>query len=313
MQYSLVICTYNPNLEGLELALQAINNLDLGFLDHSIELILVDNNSEEGYEFDKELKCITNPKIRCRVVKESNPGLMNARIKGFKNALGKYLVYIDDDNILAANYLKEHHKISRKNTLVKAWGPGRIEVIFQQGDKVKNWIKKYTKGYFQEKNLNKTQYGIEKGWPKYYPAGTGLIIKKEIIEIVFNALADKKIQGREKDSLASGEDSQIIWTINKIGYPVGSCKEMKLKHFITNKKSNFQYLKNLNYNLSKSYHQVYEQFFETNNLKQLNSKEYIHLFFSKLKLTKGNIIIARKLFVIHNAWHKGLKDAFETK
>ena len=67
-----------------------------------IEIILVDDGSSDGSalicdEYEKKYDTV-------RVIHKTNGGLSDARNTGLKNAAGRYICFIDSDDVVASNY-----------------------------------------------------------------------------------------------------------------------------------------------------------------------------------------------------------------
>jgi glucosyl-dolichyl phosphate glucuronosyltransferase len=99
--FSVIVCTYN-HAELLENCLQSLidQNLDKKLY----EVIVVNNNSTDKTQEIAESFCEKEPNFI--VVKEINQGLSYARNRGWKEAKGEYVAYIDDDAKASFDWLK---------------------------------------------------------------------------------------------------------------------------------------------------------------------------------------------------------------
>src|SRR3972149_142120 len=106
MKISVVVCTYN-RCEDLRRALQSLILQDFPATDY--EILVVDNNS-----IDKTKDVVGNfLKISSSNVKyvfETAQGLSHARNRGIKEAKGEIISFIDDDVIVAKDWLTETKK-----------------------------------------------------------------------------------------------------------------------------------------------------------------------------------------------------------
>lgn len=102
MKISVVVCTYNrSNLLDI-----ALSTLCQQMLDKSLwELIVIDNNSSDNTRWVADHYCSTYPNVRYFIEKEQ--GLSHARNRGWKEALGKYVGYCDDDCKLPEQWLSQ--------------------------------------------------------------------------------------------------------------------------------------------------------------------------------------------------------------
>ena len=93
-------------------------------------LTVVDSGSEPPLELDDlEHQC---PGVPVSLVREKRPGLTRARLRGIKEASGELLVFVDDDNVLAPEYLFEVRRIADAYPLMGVFGPGKVVPEFER-------------------------------------------------------------------------------------------------------------------------------------------------------------------------------------
>ena len=85
------------------------------------ELLLVDNASREPLT---TANCDLSWHPRARHVREDELGLGPARLRGMHEAAADMLVFVDDDNLLAPNYLEQAFRIKREWPMLGVWGSG---------------------------------------------------------------------------------------------------------------------------------------------------------------------------------------------
>jgi len=259
IDYSVLICTYNPDERLFKRCLNAVNRLSMQ--DLVIEVIVVDNNSNIplsslGY-IKQFLKGFPNSQLI--VVKEQ--GLVHARIAGISLAKGSNIIFFDDDNEPDIDYLQELKRLNHDHENVAAWGPGNIAVDFIDG--IDGAIEEYAKAAFQYRHEDRTTFANIRSWQDCYPFGTGLCIKATLLKS-FNELVRKKIfsmVGRTGDSMGSGEDTQIVLFCVEQGYAAGVSPGLRLMHIIPGKRANFGYLKRLTFGTSVCYSSVIMEVF----------------------------------------------------
>ncbi len=72
---------------------------------HHLQIILIDDGSTDGsYKIANSFKILDD---RIILVKKKNGGISSARNEGLRIATGKYLAWIDSDDIVANNYVEE--------------------------------------------------------------------------------------------------------------------------------------------------------------------------------------------------------------
>jgi glycosyltransferase involved in cell wall biosynthesis len=306
MQFSVIICTYNPDKRLILRALKSITGQQKSS-SFSSETIVVDNNSTNLFFEDEEIKKAMAAITSFKLVKETKQGLAHARLKGFSEAGGQWIVFVDDDNELESNYLIKLQEAISSNPEVGCWGPGKITVEFV--DEAQAFVAEHYKGMFQEKNCRGYVKGNEKGWHPYYPTGSGLCMEKSIFEKYTQDFNSGKLNatGRKGNALSSGEDTQIIWTAIKNGQFVGCSSEMKLVHMIAKKRCEPRYLAALNFNISYDYYKSYYESFEDNDVFKIkpSSLTYLKIFFKSFFKSLPGLFAFFKIYRIDSAWYKG--------
>ncbi len=245
IDYSLVICTYNPDERLLERCLTAIGRLEATQICY--EVILVDNNSAIPV---REISCVReqlNSIGNLHIIDEPKQGVGFARIAAILQSAGEYIVYIDYDNEPAGNYLQELKKLNKTYPLVAAWGPGHVRVDFIDG--IDPAIEQHARRAFQEKHALHTTYANVREWQSFYPFGTGLCTKASLLK-EYAELAKKgkyTMPGRTGQQLSGGEDTQMVLHCIREGYAAGMSPSLCLQHMIPGSRANIDYLKRLEY------------------------------------------------------------------
>src|SRR5690348_1101571 len=98
---SVITCAHNSRDDYLMRVTNALNNQTLDKA--SWEYLLIDNASAE--RLAEKIDLSWHPKAR--LVREEKLGLTPARLRGIREATGEMLVFVDDDNVLDPDYLKE--------------------------------------------------------------------------------------------------------------------------------------------------------------------------------------------------------------
>lgn len=261
-EYSIIICSYNPDEQIMKRCLKAVQNMD--FHDISYEVILVDNNSQPKLESLSYVQDFLNNTLNSRCIIEKDQGLVHARIKGIEEASGEYIIFFDDDNEPYPDYLLNLKKLNVDYPTVVAWGPGNIWVNFIDGFAkcVNSNTKEYAKvRLFQERHEQFTTYGNSREWERHYPYGTGLSVKRSYLvgyslkvkQEYYNAV------GRTGKSLSSGEDLQIVLFCINQSAAAGISPTLKINHIIPRKRANMDYMKRLMFAISVSYHKCTDE------------------------------------------------------
>lgn len=166
INYSIIIPAYNVRgfLKDCVLSVIQQNYKE-------IEIILIDDGSTDGTSelCDKLSKRIKN----VRVFHKKNGGASSARNFGIQKAKGKYLFFLDADDIMKKNILIDLEEIIRKD---KSLIMGRYKISKKKGKKVKNY-------FFLNNNKAKifcenfVQMGEDLPWRPYQ-----LIVKRSLLK-----------------------------------------------------------------------------------------------------------------------------------
>jgi len=251
VEYSIVICAYNPDERLLSRCLNAISLLDQTNL--SSEIIIVDNNSQPSLQSLRYIQEFLDVNKSANLILETRQGLSAARAAGVLKARGKYVVFFDDDNEPYSDYLQSLRKLHSIHPSVAAWGPGNVWVEFIDG--VEKNFEDYAKHIFQERHETSDRFGREKEWQGYYPYGTGLCVDHSSLVSYLKGLnkGTFTLTGRNGEKLTSGEDTQIVLSCIANGKSVGVSSDLKINHLIPKKRAEYRELKKLIYGMNISY------------------------------------------------------------
>lgn len=250
IKISVILPTYNPNKHRLQQALLGLKNQTLPVSDW--ELLIIDNNSSLTFSDFIEIDW----HINTRIIKESKPGLTFARIKGFIESVSPLIVMVDDDNILAKNYLEQVIIAFNENPKIGALG-GKSLPLFESSPP--KWLFQFY-GILALRNLG-NEVIIDK-WNFHYPTsspiGAGMGIRKKALGSYTSKIqaGNNKITDRRGEGLSSGGDNDIILEILKSGWEVAYFPSLALEHIIPEERMKVKYLGRLNKKLMKSWVQV---------------------------------------------------------
>ena len=122
---SVVICTHNPRKAYLGRVFEALKAQTV--LAHEWELIVVDNASDEPVASQWALSW--HP--AARHIREPQLGVAYARQRAIVESCAPLIVFVDDDNVLAADYLERAIKIADTCEHLDVWGSGSISPEFE--------------------------------------------------------------------------------------------------------------------------------------------------------------------------------------
>ncbi|UHG94045.1 glycosyltransferase family 2 protein [Spirosoma oryzicola] len=273
MLFSIITCAYNPNPAVLVKLVKAVNALriDTRF---DYEWLIVDNGSKPFVNDVFLLKKSLSEQKHISIIRESKAGLTNARITGLNQSKGDWILFLDDDNEPVDDYLLHAYTLIHKYPFVKCWGPGHVNVRLLD-PRIQSWIAN-RKDMFQEKHINNVIFSNEKMWSICHPAGTGMLIDKNILTGYVESVEKGRytLTDRLGKSLSSGGDTQIVFHAVDQGMHVGLAPDLVINHNIEPRKSTFKYLKKQTYAGCKSFIKAHNEVL-TNNRYELIYKDNV--------------------------------------
>ncbi len=235
LNLSVVICTHNPCRDYLERVLDALKQQTLDYT--SWELLLIDNASEQL--LSSEIDLSWHP--YARHTREEQLGLTPARLRGIKEAQAEIIVFVDDDNVLDAEYLEAAFHISKDYPLVGAWG-GQIEPEFEE--EPAEWTKPYW-GLLAIRQFEHDHWSNLLHQHQTTPCGAGLCVRRVVAEKYIELVSkdSKRLAlDRRGKALTSCGDSDLAFTACDIGFGTGQFKALKLLHLLPSHRTSENYL-----------------------------------------------------------------------
>lgn len=288
--FSIIVCSFNPDLKVLHRIFHAINKLKLPLV--PVEVIIIDNGSSNPLiKSDFVVDFLNNgPRRKCLI--ESNPGLTSARLRGVNEAKYEWIVFFDDDNEPEQFYLIHLLKAIVSYPQVGCWGPSHIEVELLNRNK-EDWVQK-KKELFQQRNWNKTEFGKSNIWQDYFPYGTGLVSHMAVLREYEKCINEGlySLSDRKGKSLSSGGDLQIVLTATNMGLFVGTVKDLRINHLIVPQKSTLSYLVKQVYGTSSSYVSAHKQVDRTLDI-SIKLSSSIEIIIRLFWLTRFHLIKTR--------------------
>ena len=241
IKFSIVICTYNRE-KYLRESLQSI--CEQAFSPENFEILVVDNNSPDKTA-DVCVDFISKyPLISIRYILETNQGISFARNRGIKEALGEYIVFIDDDETIKSDYLSKLDSYLIKYPEAQLCATPVYPVY--EADKPK-WLSHFTlraiTGYYYKGEEVKTLQG------KDYPGTGHAIIKRELFE-QFGYFSTEL--GRKGSSLLGAEDKDMFLRLIQNNIECYYFPDIPIYHHIPEYKLTNEFFSKLTYSIGKS-------------------------------------------------------------
>jgi hypothetical protein len=243
---SVVLCTWNPRGDVLARVLAALAEQTLPA--DAWELIVVDNSSNPPV--DARLPAASG--IRCRTVVEPVVGLTAARIRGIREATGELLVFVDDDNVLDADYLAQAVALAAARRDLGAFG-GRTSPDFETPPP--EWLRPF----YSHLALVECDRDVWSSQPfphDVLPCGAGMCVRRSLAAAwADDVAADPRrlALGRTGATPLGAEDADLALSCLDRGHATGRFTALHLTHVIPARRLDFDYQLRLAHDLGASY------------------------------------------------------------
>jgi glycosyltransferase involved in cell wall biosynthesis len=223
---SVIICTHNPRADYLQRVLDALAVQSLPAAQW--ELLLIDNASEPA--LSPQLLASSHP--HARLIREDELGLTAARLRGIRESEGDILVYVDDDNVLAHDYLSAVLRLFEAHPFLGAIGPGRLEPEYEVAPAPA--LTPYLP-LLAIRNVACARWSNNTHDRDSVPWGAGLCVTREVtrsyVDLVERMNVDELLDRRGNRLFGNG-DVAFSWSAALIGKGFGVFPELVATHLI---------------------------------------------------------------------------------
>lgn len=226
MDLSVIVCAHNPRMDYLERVLAALRAQTLS--PDRWELLVIDNHSAPPLK--DRIDLTWHPHGCCHV--EDDLGLTPARLRGICDSRAALVVFVDDDNVLAANYLEETLAVAREFPALGVWG-GHITAEFEA--QPPECTREFVKG-FAVQHVNRDTWAC--CWPPAYqalPCGAGMTVRREVATRYAADVRRSPLRlglDRKGPHLTAAGDTDLAFTALKCGLGMGKFTRLRLTHLI---------------------------------------------------------------------------------
>lgn len=233
---SVILCTHNPRPDYLERTLEALRAQSLPTA--TWELLVVDNASQPPVAALADLRW--HP--AARVVVEGELGLTPARLRGIAEARGEILVFVDDDNLLASDYLERALTLGRQDSNLGVWGCGTFRPVWERPPP--SGFSPYL-AYLAVQEADDDHRSAKPYDYAAMPAGAGLCVRSAIAQrYAENVRRDprRKQLGRSGTQLNGCEDFDLALTATDLGQETAVFRALSLTHLMPSERVEESYL-----------------------------------------------------------------------
>ena len=230
-----MIPAHNPRVDYLGAVFDGLRDQSLPL--PQWELIVVDNRSEQPLTDRLDLAWHPGAKI----VREESLGLTHARVAGFGKALGDLVVFVDDDNVLAADYLEQASRISVAYPFIAVWG-GAIRPQYEDASVAPPAS---LQSLLTLRDVEADLWSNDPGHHASTPWGAGLCVRRTVAARYVEELAANPRRyalDLRGNALVYGGDTDIAYTACRMGQAKGVFHELEVTHLIEKKRCTEEHL-----------------------------------------------------------------------
>lgn len=157
---------------------------------------------------------------------------MYARRAGILAAAAQLLVFVDDDNHLASDYLYESLRIAREHPEIGAFG-GIARGVFEAPPA--SWQEQLTKHLGIRDFGNEPITSREQVWGSWEPIGAGMAVRLDVAAAFVERMQQQPEVtrlGRSGKLLSSGDDALLARTAYQLGYACSYQPSLILDHYM---------------------------------------------------------------------------------
>jgi peptidoglycan/LPS O-acetylase OafA/YrhL len=256
VELTVIIPTHNPHAGSLR---RTMAGLRAQTLDVSRwETLVVDNASTPPVTLESIVDVAPD---NLRVTREPSLGLTAARRRGFVEARGAVCVLVDDDNVLAPDYLETVLRAMDAHPGVAACG-GKSIPDFERppSDWQREFLPllalrdlgdapRFARGLDAESQAAHV-------YPPESPIGAGMAIRREAALAWVHGDSSSSFTDRRGTELSSGGDNDIVFSVLNGGGGVAYFPDLRLTHLIPAERLDSRYLGRLNRGIQRSWMRV---------------------------------------------------------
>jgi hypothetical protein len=202
------------------------------------ELLLVDNASQTTLSTTTDLSWHPSG----RVVAEPELGLTSARLCGITEARGEILVFVDDDNVLASDYLQRALSLAERHPKIAVWGCGSYTPEWEQQPPIE--FAPYLA--YLAVHVAPRDYWSRKAYDyAAMPAGAGLCVRIDVARHYATNVRNnpqRKLLGRTGAQLNGCEDFDLGLSAIDLGPATGVFRELSITHLMPASRAQENYL-----------------------------------------------------------------------
>jgi len=234
VKISVILPAYNPGTDELRSTLEALRAQTLPLTQW--ELVMVDNRSNPPVD-----AAIVAWHPHGTLVREETPGLVAARVAGFNHSTGEIIVVVDQDNVLAADFLAVALEIGATHPWLGTWGG----VITPRYERPELAPPPSLHALLTLRTAAQDLWSNDLDHHDSTPWGAGLCLRRQVADWYMESLRTNPLKGSldlKGDQRLSGGDTDICYTGCAHGLGKGVFRRLHLVHLIPASRCTAAYL-----------------------------------------------------------------------
>jgi glycosyltransferase involved in cell wall biosynthesis len=204
------------------------------------EILVIDNASNDGTPQLVQEFASRHSQLTVRLIHESRLGQGHARQRGMSEAAHDVILFVDDDNWLAADYvailaetLHEHPEISGLGGTSSACCEGPAPA----------WLERY-QGWYALTGMPADRASL---WEEKFLWTAGAAFRRKALDRAHALGLPLLVSGRRGNSLDGGEDEELCHLVRLAGGSLFRHSGMHFKHYLPARRLTWEYLRRLHY------------------------------------------------------------------
>ena len=224
-ELSVVVCTHNPRREFLERTLAALRVQEADRA--RWELVLLDNASSAPLAAEYDLGWHPHS----RHVREDTLGISAARMRAMREARSDLILFVDDDNLLAPDYVARGLAYAAARPELGVWG-GQLVPEFEREPAA--WTRRWW-SYLAIRPLDRDLLAAGPHDYEAIPPTAGEFIRRPVWERYLARVAGDRrhlILGLRGSERISGQDTDIALCTFDLGLGAARFRDLVLTHIM---------------------------------------------------------------------------------
>lgn len=203
------------------------------------EIIVIDNASTDDTAAVALSAWRGNTVVPLRVIHEPRLGLTFARYRALDEARYNIVSFVDDDNWVCPEFVKQALEIMVNNLNVGACG-GDIEAVHEVA--APYWFDRFKESYAVG---SQGQLPGDITWERGTLFGAGMTIRKSAFQQIRSQGFHFNNIDRRGAALSSGADGELCYALRLAGWNVWYEPNLKLRHFLPKQRLEWNYIRRL--------------------------------------------------------------------